>query len=134
MASRGIPLLKHRMIWASSWPSSLSMSSSSQGSSSGEIIKGLFEEAHAPTPPESSLPPELDLNGGGAPYKTFRALMEERRAQAKRSLIVQVRNRESAEDLYQYCADALGKVAGMYFHRNPDNAAFSVCCSLISLR
>ncbi len=62
----------------------------------------------------------------GVPYRTFRSLIEFRREQAKRSLLVQVRSAASAEDLFQYCSGNLGRVKEMHFHHNPDNKNFFV--------
>lgn len=62
-----------------------------------------------------------------APCRTFGAELRERREQAKRSLLVQVRSRGSAEDLFRYCTDNLGTVRSMHFHKNKDeNSAFLV--------
>lgn len=59
-------------------------------------------------------------------FKPFREMIDERRAEAKRSLCVQVRSKNSAEDLYTYCSTQFGKVRSMHFHQNHQSATFSV--------
>jgi len=53
-------------------------------------------------------------------------MIDKRRKEAKQSLLVQVRSKSSAEDLYNYCSKIVGKVAGMHYHKNPANDTFSV--------
>ncbi|TRY68740.1 hypothetical protein TCAL_07667 [Tigriopus californicus] len=57
-------------------------------------------------------------------FVPFRQWMDVQRATAKRSLVVQVRNVNSAPDLYQYCADQFGPIKGLHFYQTP-NASFS---------
>ncbi len=59
-------------------------------------------------------------------YVTFGRAVEARRRQAKCSVLVQVRSAASAEDLFDYCTQHLGKVRAMHFHHNPDNETFAV--------
>jgi len=55
---------------------------------------------------------------------TFRSWIDQRRDEAKRSLLVQVRSSESAQDLLNYCQAAYGPVKVMDFHNNPQNPDF----------
>ena len=48
----------------------------------------------------------------------FSAMVERHRAQAKRSLMVQVRSEKSVYDLYNYCSQELGQIKEMRFHQN----------------
>ena len=58
-------------------------------------------------------------------YKPFAEWVKERRSEAKRTLMVQVKSQESAQDLLSYCTSKFGDVRSMHFHRNLDSHIFS---------
>ncbi len=122
-AARTVRILRHRGKLAL-----LSQAALSSTHTPGQgILDDLFPTGarHQTHPDLPDLDPEL-LQGDGAPYRTFRSLIEFKREQAKRSLLVQVRSVASAEDLFQYCSGNLGRVKEMHFHHNPENKNFSV--------
>jgi len=55
---------------------------------------------------------------------TFRSKIVQRREEAKRSLLVQVKSAESAHDLLNHCTSSYGPVRTMNFHHNPHNPDF----------
>ena len=59
-------------------------------------------------------------------FTPFSSWVSSRRAEAKRSLLVQVADRTSAEDLFLYCKGNVGNVKKMHFYKNPSNNIFSV--------
>ena len=91
-------------------------------------VDALFSDGDAPKSPKS-VDPDLVC-------PTFRSWIDRRRAEAKRSLLVQVRSSESAQDLLNYCQATYGPVKAMDFHNNPQNPDFPVsylCTSIYYL-
>ena len=59
-------------------------------------------------------------------FTPFSSVIASRRAEAKRTLLVQVAKRASAEDLYLYCTRNVGKINKMMFFHNESSKSFSV--------
>ena len=59
-------------------------------------------------------------------YLPYRQWIDQRRDEAKRSIFVQVKSQESAQDLLNYCGEEFGAVDSMHFHFNPTNIDFPV--------
>jgi len=60
--------------------------------------------------------------------KTYVPLLDEikkRKNEAKRSIIVQVKGKESWQDLYSFCSSNIGQVSGMYYFKNKISKSFS---------
>ena len=57
-------------------------------------------------------------------YKTFRSWIDDRRKQARNSLLVQVKSIKSVNDLKQYCNENIGKVKSMHYHNNNKSDIF----------
>lgn len=57
-------------------------------------------------------------------FVTFEDFINQRRTSAKRSVMVQVKSRESSEDLIHYCQSNFGPLKGLHFFHNPENEAF----------
>jgi poly(A) RNA polymerase len=58
-------------------------------------------------------------------YKPLLEIIERRRAESGRSVMVQVKGVESAPDLYSYCSSDIGNVKGMHFFKNLSTKAFT---------
>ena len=58
-------------------------------------------------------------------YVPLLTSIEERRREARRSVLVQVKDHSSAEDLYQYCSNKYGPVRGLHFYKNSSSKIFS---------
>jgi hypothetical protein len=66
----------------------------------------------------------LLFSGDLTPYTTFDQFVSQRRETAKRSLLVQVKSQESADDLMDYCSSNFGPIKSLHFHHNEQNEAF----------
>lgn len=102
----------------SSLPTSRGSGKGSHGISRFDVKKRLNDVASA----ELKVDPDPALNN----FVPFQQMIEQRRNEAKRSLVVQVKSMFSAEDLYLYCSKHLGRVSAMFYHRNQNNRSFSV--------
>ena len=58
-------------------------------------------------------------------YTPLLKVLKDRRLEARRSVLVQVKGESSAEDLYQYCVRTFGQVTGLFYHQNSDSSNFS---------
>jgi len=58
-------------------------------------------------------------------YVPLLTSIEERRREARRSVLVQVKDPSSAEDLYQYCSSKYGPVQGLHFYKNTSSKIFN---------
>ena len=58
-------------------------------------------------------------------YTTFRSWIEKRREEARKSLFVQVKSLQSANDLATYCNENFGIVKALHYHNNASSEAFS---------
>ena len=57
-------------------------------------------------------------------YKTFRSWIDDRRKQARNSILIQVKSIKSVNDLKQYCNNNIGKVKSMHYHNNNKSDIF----------
>ena len=48
----------------------------------------------------------------------FADMVKHRREEAKRSLLIQVRSKNSVDDLFNYCSQELGPVKQLHWHVN----------------
>ena len=57
-------------------------------------------------------------------YNTFRSLIDSRRDQARNSLLIQVKSKESANELQNYCNKNIGKVKELHYYENEKSRTF----------
>lgn len=57
-------------------------------------------------------------------YTPFRQVINGHREAAERTILVQVKSQESADDLVNYCSTNFGRVKALHFHQNKNNVAF----------
>ena len=57
-------------------------------------------------------------------YNTFRSLIDSRRDQARNTLLVQVKSKESANELQNYCNKNIGKVKELHYYENEKSRTF----------
>jgi len=70
--------------------------------------------------------PEYIPLGKNCPeYVPLLSTIEDRRSEARRSLLVQVKDHLSADDLYQYCSTKYGPVKGLHFYKNTSSQIFT---------
>ena len=55
---------------------------------------------------------------------TFEKFIQERRDEAKRSILVQVKSRDCVDDLTNYCQSQFGHLKSLQFHENASNPGF----------
>eukprot|EP00088_Acartia_fossae_P070781 TRINITY_DN9561_c0_g1_i4.p1 TRINITY_DN9561_c0_g1~~TRINITY_DN9561_c0_g1_i4.p1 ORF type:complete len:622 (-),score=62.01 TRINITY_DN9561_c0_g1_i4:53-1918(-) len=68
--------------------------------------------------------PRMKLYHTNTDYVPLIDVIKRRKNEAKRSIMVQVKSKESAADLFSYCNHEMGKIAGMYYHHNHFNKSF----------
>ena len=57
-------------------------------------------------------------------YNTFRSLIDSRRDQARNTLLVQVKSKESANELQNYCNKNIGEVKELHYYENEKSRTF----------
>jgi len=58
-------------------------------------------------------------------YVPLLEVIKRRKNEANKSIIVQVKGKESWQDLYSFCSSNIGQVAGMYYYKNKFTKTFS---------